>query len=164
MRGNQAGLSTFHFSYKKKVFQGTFSEQKPPPKREGSRSKDAVGVQTAQSCCSQLHPLCTTDRNIARAAHLLTLGQPNTTRLSLVRQNRSPVRAMHVSHRKQRGSLPKGALSSLSESPSSNPCWHTCSERADLLSLMAAFQQHSRGGGQAWLHMRLRHYVCNGRF
>lgn len=101
MRGNQAGLSTFHFSYKEKVFQGTFSEQKPPPKREGSCSKDAMGVQTAQICCSQLHPLCTTDRNIARAAHLLTLGQPNTTGLSLVRQNHSPAHAMQVSHRKQ---------------------------------------------------------------
>lgn len=126
MRGPQAGLSTFIFSYKEKIFQGNFSEQEAPPKQEGSCSEDAVGIQTAQSCCSQVPPLCPKDRSTPRAAQLLPLGQPSTAGLGLLSRNRCPVGAMCVSHRKQRV-LTKGS-SSLG-SPSRDPCWHTCSER-----------------------------------
>lgn len=134
IRGPQAGQSTFIFSYKAKVFQGTFSEQEPPPRQEGICRE---GVQTAQSCCSQLHPLCTTDRSTARP---LPLGQPSSAGFWSDR-----TAALHmpcVYPIGNRGSLPKGALSSPQKAPAAVPvgtpagkglaCCHCCISAAFL--------------------------------
>lgn len=58
--------------------------------------------------------------------------------------------------------LTEGSSEFPSESPSSDPCWHTCTERAHLLSLHFSSipEQVARPGSTGGS----RHYLCNGRF
>lgn len=74
IKGPQAGQSTFIFSYKEKVFQGTFSEQEPPPKQEGSCREGAVGYRQLRAALS-----CT-QRAPRTGAHLQPLGQSQHSR------------------------------------------------------------------------------------
>lgn len=114
--GPQAGQSTLIFSYKEKVFQGTFSEQEPPPEQEGS----CCGVQRAPSC-SELSP--------GTGAQLVPASVPSTAGLSVLRASALHEPGVHLAGAE--GFLTKGGSELALHSPSGRPC-----SGAVLLSLL----------------------------